>query len=154
MKEYPKISLTSSKSVQHLLFFFSCFADFSLFFLSLSTWNFSVTTKLALGVRPSLCLPSRAHCCSVATPCVSYLPLATASCGLETLSFLTSFPFPDSFSHEYWLSFFISEYGGCLGEKLTCSIQIAVPFLAFSLAFHDTVRESPVCFLIHIYELV
>lgn len=53
---------------------------------------FSFTIKLALGLRPCLCLPGRAHCCSVTT--LSYLLLATASCGLETLSFLTSFLFP------------------------------------------------------------
>lgn len=80
---------------------------------------------------------------SVPAPCVGYLPLATASCGLESLSFLTSFPFPDP-SHMctgcHFLS--LSMAGVCGRGKFTCTIQVPVPFLAFSLSFCDTVREA------------
>lgn len=101
-------------------------------FQSWSTRNFSLTVKLALGVSPCLCLPCSARCCFVATPCVSYLPVATASCGLETLGFLTSFPFPDSFNVCTGFHFFISEYSSCWGEMYysgCCSFPCFFSFL-------------------------
>lgn len=84
--------------------------------------------------------------------CVGYLLLATASCGLETPSFLTSFPLPYFFTCVLAVTFCLWVWGGVCGmcgkrkRKFTFNIQVTVLCLAFCLSFHDNVRGAPDCF--------
>lgn len=117
-----------SYSSFHVLWIFVSFSVFKpLEFFTHHEAGFRGQTLLVLARQCSLLL-----CGS--TVCVSYLLLAAASCGLQTLSFLTSFPFPNP-SHTLVVIFCLQVWRGgeiCMYYSGSCSF----PYFSLSLLWH------------------